>query len=190
MGHAPLFADQNFADFSQEIGLASIGATDDQIRQLARCYWYSVEFGLCHQGGERKAYGAGLLSSFGELEYSMTDKPEVRPWDPFHASQVDFPITTYQPLYWIAESFDDAKNKMKDFALSLHRPFNVRYNPWTQSIEVDRNIQLATDKPPREKTFREIEEEKQLESVNKKEKQEIRLASSTQGKGNETQQKM
>jgi len=142
MGHAPLFADRSFADFSQAIGLASIGATDEQITALSRCYWFTVEFGLCLQNGERKAYGAGLLSSFGELEYSMSDKPKIRPFDPFHASQQSYPITEYQPIYYQASSFEDAKQKMTEFSESFARPFNVRYNPYSQSIEVDSNIRV------------------------------------------------
>eukprot|EP00455_Lapot_gusevi_P009433 TRINITY_DN1421_c0_g1_i1.p1 TRINITY_DN1421_c0_g1~~TRINITY_DN1421_c0_g1_i1.p1 ORF type:complete len:431 (-),score=173.00 TRINITY_DN1421_c0_g1_i1:215-1507(-) len=142
VGHVPLFADQNFADFSQEIGLASIGATDEQILKLARCYWFSVEFGLCEQHGERKAYGAGLLSSFGELEYSMSSKPEIRDFDPFHASNQDYPITSYQPLYYMAKSFEEAKQRMREFSDAMERPFYVRYNALSQSLQVDRNIKV------------------------------------------------
>jgi len=142
LGHAPLFADQNFADFSQEIGLAAIGATDEQITQLARCYWFSVEFGLCHENGKRKAYGAGLLSSFGELEYAMSDQPELRAWNPFDAGKQDYPITTYQPVYYVAESFADAKKQMQDFSESFARPFNVRYDPYRQALDVDSNIKV------------------------------------------------
>jgi phenylalanine-4-hydroxylase len=36
--------------------------------RVVQCYWFTVEFGLCRQDGQVKAFGAGILSSFGELE--------------------------------------------------------------------------------------------------------------------------
>ncbi|XP_035217508.1 protein henna-like [Stegodyphus dumicola] len=156
LGHAPLFADPNFAKFSQEIGLASLGAPDDYIEKLATCYWFTVEFGLCKQNDKIKAYGAGLLSSYGELEYSLSDKPEIRDFDPPKTGAQKYPITEYQPVYYLAESFEDAQKKVREFALSIPRPFTVHYNPYTQSVEI------LDAKPQVEELARDIHSELEL----------------------------
>ncbi|KRT85912.1 hypothetical protein AMK59_2548 [Oryctes borbonicus] len=143
LGHAPLFADLNFAQFSQEIGLASLGAPDEHVEKLATLYWFTVEYGLCREDGKSKAYGAGLLSSFGELKYCLEGKSEVRPFEPFKTCLQKYPITEYQPVYFEAESFEDAKEKMIKYAQTIPRAFGVRYNPYTQSIEVlDSKLQV------------------------------------------------
>lgn len=77
-----------------------------------QCFWFTVEFGLCRQDGNLKAYGAGLLSSFGELQYCLSDKPELRDFDPETTGILQYPITEYQPVYFVANSFEDAKDKM------------------------------------------------------------------------------
>merc|ERR1711923_555603 len=136
LGHVPLFADPAFAQFSQEIGLASLGASDDFIKKLATCYWFTIEFGITRQKGELKAYGAGLLSSFGELEWCLSGKPELRSFEPEKTGVQEYPITQHQPLYYVTESFEDAKQKMIDFAATIPRPFGVRYDPYTQSIQI------------------------------------------------------
>ncbi|KAG0255744.1 hypothetical protein DFQ27_006084 [Actinomortierella ambigua] len=136
LGHVPLFANPDFADFSQEIGLASLGASDEDIERLATIYWFTVEFGICRQGDKIRAYGAGLLSSFGELEYCLSGKPELRPFEPAKVAAQKYPITEYQPVYFVAESFKDAQMRVREFATSLDRPFSVRYNAYTESIEI------------------------------------------------------
>ncbi|XP_037961132.1 protein henna [Teleopsis dalmanni] len=136
LGHVPLFADPAFAQFCQEIGLASLGASDEYVEKLATIFWFTVEYGICRQDGDLKAYGAGLLSSYGELQYCLTDKPEHREFEPTVTGETKYPITKFQEVYYVAGSFECAKEKTIKFANSIPRPFGVRYNAYTQSIEV------------------------------------------------------
>ena len=69
-------------------------------------------------------------------------KPDIRPFDPFIAGEQTYPITTYQPIYFVAKSFSEAKSSMQQFSNSFARPFHVKYDPFTQGLEVDANIQL------------------------------------------------
>ena len=76
-------------------------------------YWFTIEFGLCRQDGEIRAFGAGLLSSFGELKYCLTDVPQKLPLDPEVTCNTDYPITKFQPTYFVADDFESAKKKLR-----------------------------------------------------------------------------
>ncbi|XP_068428459.1 tryptophan 5-hydroxylase 1-like [Clinocottus analis] len=136
LGHVPLLAEPSFAQFSQEIGLASLGASDDAIQKLATCYFFTVEFGLCKQDGRLRAYGAGLLSSISELKHALSGKANILPFDPVVTCNQECMITTFQDVYFVSESFEDAKNKIREFATTIWRPFTVRYDPYTQTVDV------------------------------------------------------
>lgn len=82
-------------------------------------YWFSIEFGLVKEGGFLKAYGAGLLSSFGELQNSLSGKPEYRPFDPKVTGLQEYPITRYQPVLYVADSFARASEQLLDYAKTL-----------------------------------------------------------------------
>ncbi len=105
IGHANMLASPLFADLYEVAGRASLRAgTDIALDVFSRIFWFTLEFGVVHQDGELKAYGAGLLSSYGEIE-TFRDA-EIRSWDLLAMARQDYDITHYQPVLFAAASFE------------------------------------------------------------------------------------
>ena len=97
-----------FADFLQQFGaLAASARTEEETTEMARLFWFTVEFGLMRTPDGLRAYGSGLLSSFGEIQYAI-DSPEVQryPIQLEWAINQAFEIDHYQPLLFTVDSFD------------------------------------------------------------------------------------
>ena len=115
IGHIPMFTNPNFADYSQFIGHGARIATDEQIEELGRLYWFTVEFGLVEHEGDIKAYGAGLLSSFGELEHAFSDEVERRPFDLEQVINHDFTYSDMQPILYVIPSYAELKEVTREY---------------------------------------------------------------------------
>lgn len=122
-GHVPMHTDKEFADTLVRFGDCALSAAlviqdlkDKElqkkramsvIKALARFFWFTVEFGLIRSGNDLRAYGSGLLSSYGELKHSV-ESPEVQRFPIQIEWTVNqyFEIDHYQPLLFIVDSFD------------------------------------------------------------------------------------
>ena len=121
-GHVPMHTDRVFADVLVRFGEVAraaaetaqsiadeserIRVVESRIKALARFFWFTIEFGLMRDNGGLRAYGSGLLSSFGELAHAV-DSPHVQRY-PFQIEWVInqyFEIDHYQPLLFVVDSF-------------------------------------------------------------------------------------
>ena len=119
IGHIPMFTNPNFADFSQFIGHGARIATDKQIEELGRLYWFTVEFGLVEHEGDIKAYGAGLLSSYGELEHAFSDKVERRPFVLEEVINHEYTYSDMQPVLYVIPSYAELKEVTRQYIATL-----------------------------------------------------------------------
>ena len=115
LGHVPLFADEEFAELSEKIGVASLEMNEVELLKLTRFYWFTIEFGLCEENKKTKVYGAGILSSIGEMEYSVSEKANIIEFDVKNIIEQDYPVTKYQPVYYKVSTFEEAKKQLLDF---------------------------------------------------------------------------
>ena len=106
-GHVPLLFNPVFADHMQAYGAGGLKAHAlGACEMLSRLYWYTIEFGLIRQPQGLRAYGAGILSSSGELKYAVRDTgPRRIGLDILRAMRTKYKIDSYQQTYFVIDSF-------------------------------------------------------------------------------------
>ena len=108
-GHVPLLTDQVFADYMQEYGRAGWKAMQHNRGKALRALdWFAVEFGLMMEGGDRRSYGAGILSGPTEAVFALeAESPNRIMLNVDRVMRTDYVISDLQPTYFVIESLDD-----------------------------------------------------------------------------------
>ncbi|WP_313302424.1 phenylalanine 4-monooxygenase [Diaphorobacter sp.] len=107
-GHVPLLFNPVIADYMQRYGAGGLKAEHlGACEMLSRLYWYTIEFGLIREAQGLRAYGAGILSSSGELQYSVhSPEPQRLPLELARTMRTRYKIDTYQQTYFVIDSFE------------------------------------------------------------------------------------
>jgi phenylalanine-4-hydroxylase len=114
IGHATMLASPVFAELYELAGRASLRATAAvSLDVFSRVFWFTLEFGVVHENSAVKAYGAGLLSSYGEIE-AFRDA-EIREWSLPAMAMQEYDITHYQPVLFAATSFEQMISDLHAF---------------------------------------------------------------------------
>lgn len=148
-GHVPLLSHPAYASYMQEYGRAGLRAMDHKgVKYLARLNWYTIEFGLIKDSGGIKAYGAGIMSSYGEAKYVKNDpSAHFLQFDLERVLRTGYYIDDFQATYFTIDSFDAL------FEECIERPFvplyeECRAKPTLSPFEIlpsDRVLRKGTD---------------------------------------------
>jgi len=109
-GHMPLLTNKSFASFYQKFGEAALNATGDNSVKLETFHWFTVEFGLINNPEGRRIYGAGVLSSHKEVQHSLSDQVQVKPFDPDKIVVQEYDVWHLQPILFAIDSFEQLES--------------------------------------------------------------------------------
>lgn len=116
-GHLAFFTDQYFADTAQRFGKLYLSAVNErQQLAIARLWWYTTEFGLLCENGVLKIYGAGLLSSPGELAHALKPGTPQYPFDIQRVAETPGAAYSMHEAYFILDDEDHPRRIIKAFA--------------------------------------------------------------------------
>lgn len=141
-GHVPLLTNPVFADYMQAYGEGGLRAAGNGVLDnLARLYWYTVEFGLIRNGDDLKLYGAGIVSSYGESLFALDDpSPNRIGFDLERVMRTRYKIDDYQQSYFVIDSFEQL------LADTLDTDFGPAYEALQTQAELAADTVLPQDR--------------------------------------------
>ncbi|MEV1167766.1 phenylalanine 4-monooxygenase [Nonomuraea sp. NPDC049784] len=114
IGHANALASSRYAALYRLAGQAARRVqSDEALEFVSKVFWFTLEFGVMQESGELKAYGAGILSSYGEIEEFRG--MDIRPLDLSAMGTTHYDITKYQDVLFRAESLQHLEDVVGDF---------------------------------------------------------------------------
>ncbi len=118
IGHGNCLAHSRFAAIYRSAGKAARRVeTAEALEFVSKVFWFSLEFGVLREAGVVKTYGAGLLSSYGEIQQIAL--ADLRSLDISRMGVQTYDITHYQPVLFCAESFDEVEDVIGGFFDSI-----------------------------------------------------------------------
>ena len=115
-GHMPLLTNINFASFYQMFGEAAMNAKGMNRKYLETFHWFTVEFGLIRNSAGLRIYGAGIVSSHGEVQNAMSDNVEVMEFNPDKIVIQEYDVWHLQPVLFAIDSFEQLETGFKNWA--------------------------------------------------------------------------
>lgn len=116
-GHVPLLTHPGFADFLQQLGQAALqhcAARPELLELFTRLYWFTAEFGLINQPDGLRIYGAGLLSSHGEVKFSLSEQPTRLEFTLAGVLETPFEKDKFQELYFVLNSLHQLPQALQE----------------------------------------------------------------------------
>lgn len=114
-GHMPMLTQPAFADFYQLVGQAGLKAQGRDRTSLERLHWFTVEFGLIRQDEGLRIYGAGILSSQGEVWHALSDEVTVHPFDVRSIIAQEYEVWHLQDELFAVDSFEQLETGFRDW---------------------------------------------------------------------------
>ena len=115
-GHMPMLTQPEFADFYQLYGQAAQNAEGADRPRLERFHWFTVEFGLIQEQGEKRIFGAGIVSSNEEVTHALSEEVTLHPFDPEHiVEKDDYEVYNLQEELFVLDSFEQLVDGFRDW---------------------------------------------------------------------------